>query len=238
MEDSWASSPAVRKVMQGNRSRDTRPELAVRRIIHAQGLRYFVNRRPLPDLRRTADLVFPRLKIAVFIDGCFWHGCPVHHASPKVNAVYWSAKVEGNKRRDVDTTMRLVSHGWRVLRFWGHEDPQAVAKDIQQAVERARLERGRGPMDCRIPVMMKFYDPNILLADMKAAEGVAGFVTQVRLQSSGELATIRQQGATGLFEAELGMPTSDIATEPEAFTPEGVIQKLREWEGLTEEPSA
>jgi DNA mismatch endonuclease (patch repair protein) len=68
--------------MQGNRSRDTKPELAVRRILHARGLRYFVNRKPVPDLRRTADLVFTRAKVAVFIDGCFWHGCPEHHKPP------------------------------------------------------------------------------------------------------------------------------------------------------------
>lgn len=151
MEDSWATSPVVRKIMQGNRSRDTRPELAVRRIVHAQGLRYFVNRRPLPGLQRTADLVFPRLKIAVFIDGCFWHGCPLHYASPKVNAVYWSAKVERNKRRDVDTTLRLANGGWRVLRYWTHEDPEAVAKDIRKAVKRAQLQPGWGPLDCEIP---------------------------------------------------------------------------------------
>jgi DNA mismatch endonuclease (patch repair protein) len=128
--------------MQGNRSRDTKPELAVRRILHARGLRYFVNRRPIRDLRRTADLVFPRVKIAVFIDGCFWHGCPDHHTFPKANAAYWSAKVEGNKHRDLDTTMRLTSAGWSVLRFWSHEDPLYVAEKIQQAVQETHGARG------------------------------------------------------------------------------------------------
>ena len=138
MKDSWASNPAVRRVMQGNRSRDTRPELAVRTIVHARGLRYVVHGRPIPELRRTADLMFPRMKIAVFIDGCFWHGCPEHHKTPKANATYWSAKVERNKHRDLDTTVRLSTAGWSVLRFWSHEDPVYVAEKIQQAVLRAR----------------------------------------------------------------------------------------------------
>ncbi|MHA7285113.1 very short patch repair endonuclease [Arthrobacter sp. MDT3-44] len=138
MDDSWATSPAVRKAMQGNRSRDTKPELAVRRLVHAQGMRYRVNYRPIPDLRRTADVVFSRLKIAVFIDGCFWHGCPEHHTAPKANAAYWSAKVEANRSRDMDTTARLTAAGWSVLRFWSHEDPSYAVKEIQQAVQRAK----------------------------------------------------------------------------------------------------
>jgi hypothetical protein len=86
--------------------------------------------------------------------------------------------------------------------------------------------------------MMITYDPDLLIADMKAAEGVGGYLTQVLLQS-GYLATIRQQGVTGMFEADIThLPTSGIVTEPEAFTPEEVIQKLREWEALpVEEPS-
>lgn len=143
MEDSWATTPAVRKSMKGNRSRDTKPELAVRRAIHARGLRYFVNSRPIPQLRRTADLVFPRFKIAVFVDGCFWHGCPVHRTFPKANADFWLGKVEGNIRRDLDTTRQLSSAGWTVLRYWSHEDPELVADDVQHRVERLRGKGGR-----------------------------------------------------------------------------------------------
>lgn len=130
--------------MQGNRSRDTKPELAVRRILHARGLRYLLNRRPVPELRRTADLVFSRVKVAVFIDGCFWHGCPVHYSPPIANASYWSAKVEGNKSRDADTTKRLIAAGWTVLRFWSHQDPTQVADAVQRTILRLRHSRGSG----------------------------------------------------------------------------------------------
>jgi DNA mismatch endonuclease (patch repair protein) len=132
---SWASSPAVRRVMQGNRSRDTLPEIAVRSAVHAMGLRYRVSARPIKEVRRTADLLFRRSKLAVFIDGCFWHGCPAHHAPPKTNAGYWAQKIEGNRARDVQTTELLRIAGWTVLRFWSHEEPMAVAARIARAVE-------------------------------------------------------------------------------------------------------
>ena len=95
--NSWASSEATRKSMRGNRSRDTRAELAVRRLVHAAGLRYRVNERPLPESRRTADLVFTGRRIAVFIDGCYWHGCPEHYTAPKTNAVFWREKMLRNR---------------------------------------------------------------------------------------------------------------------------------------------
>src|ERR1700712_1508258 len=109
---SWASAPAVRRVMQGNKSRDTKPEIAVRSAVHALGMRFRVSARPLRDLRRTADLVFRNARVAVFVDGCFWHGCPEHHAPPKTNAGYWATKIQGNKSRDVDTTEQLRMEGW------------------------------------------------------------------------------------------------------------------------------
>ena len=133
---SWASSPAVRRVMQGNRSRDTKPEIAVRCAVHAMGMRYRVSARPLPGVRRTADLVFRRAKVAVFIDGCFWHGCPKHHAPPKTNAGYWATKIDGNRVRDRHTTALLKAAGWIVLRFWSHEDPLSVADRIVDVVRR------------------------------------------------------------------------------------------------------
>src|SRR5829696_7027401 len=101
--NSWASTPAVRATMRANRGRDTGPELALRRALHARGLRYFVNRRPVSSLRRTADLVFPRVKVAVFVDGCFWHGCPKHHTPAKTNSDFWANKVERNRERDAET---------------------------------------------------------------------------------------------------------------------------------------
>ncbi|TFD91226.1 very short patch repair endonuclease [Cryobacterium serini] len=132
---SWATTPATRRSMQGNKARDTSPELAVRRLLHAKGLRYRVNVRPLPDLRRTADIVFTKQKIAVLIDGCFWHGCPEHYTRPAANREFWDAKVNRNRERDADTDRELEKAGWTVVRFWEHEAPTDVAESIRRAVE-------------------------------------------------------------------------------------------------------
>lgn len=136
--ESWASSDASRKVMQANRARDTAPELAVRRLLHAAGLRYRVAHRPEPSLRRTADIVFTRQRVAVFIDGCYWHACPEHGTQARANAAYWSEKLARNVARDADTNARLSELGWTVLRFWEHEDPHAVAESISDHVTPAR----------------------------------------------------------------------------------------------------
>ena len=106
-DGSWASSARARRSMLSNRSRDTSPELAVRRLVHAAGLRYRVAVRPVQSVRRTADLVFTRRHLAVFIDGCFWHSCPEHGTTPKTNADYWREKLERNAFRDRDTDLRL-----------------------------------------------------------------------------------------------------------------------------------
>jgi len=134
-----ASSDAVRKSMQSNKSRDTKPELAVRRAVHARGLRYRVSARPLPELRRTADMVFRGAKVAVFIDGCFWHGCPEHHSLPATNTGYWSEKVRRNRERDLETDERLIESDWTVLRAWEHEDPIEVAHRVIEIVTASRL---------------------------------------------------------------------------------------------------
>lgn len=118
--------------MQANRGRDTGPELAVRRILHADGLRYRVSIRPLPELRRTADVVFTRAKIAVFIDGCFWHGCPEHYQRPVAHRDYWDEKVRRNKERDAETDACLAQAGWVVIRRWEHEDAVAVARQVEE----------------------------------------------------------------------------------------------------------
>jgi len=104
--------------MQGNRSHDTQAELAVRRLVHAAGLRYRVNVRPERDLRRTADLLFSRARVVVLIDGCYWHGCPEHFKMPSTNRDYWEGKIGRNRLRDIETTELLEERGWRVLRFW------------------------------------------------------------------------------------------------------------------------
>jgi DNA mismatch endonuclease (patch repair protein) len=108
--------------MRANRGRDTQPELALRSAVHALGLRYRVNIRPIKEVRRTADLVFTRAKVAVFLDGCFWHGCPEHHRPAKGStASFWNDKIAGNRRRDLDTDHRLQAAGWEVVRVWEHE---------------------------------------------------------------------------------------------------------------------
>jgi DNA mismatch endonuclease (patch repair protein) len=120
--------------MQGNKRRDTIPELLVRRLVHAAGLRYRVDARPLPTLNRRADLVFSRARVAVFIDGCYWHGCPEHGTVSKTNTGYWSAKILTNRNRDAETNSLLDEAGWTVVRAWEHEDPEQVAEDVIRAV--------------------------------------------------------------------------------------------------------
>ena len=134
---SWASSEATRKKMMGNRSRDTSPELRVRSLVHGRGLRYRVAQRPIPTLRRTADLVFRSAKVAVFIDGCYWHGCDLHYTEPRTNTEYWRDKIDGNRRRDRETDACLAEAGWIVLRHWEHEAPEGVADQIEVAVRTA-----------------------------------------------------------------------------------------------------
>ncbi|MFF3709944.1 very short patch repair endonuclease [Streptomyces phaeochromogenes] len=140
-EGSWASSAARRRNMQAIRSRDTKPERLVRSLLHAQGLRYRVAAKPLPGLRRTADIVFRPAKLAVFIDGCYWHGCPEHYVSPKTNPGYWSDKVARNMARDRDTDEQLRAAGWTVLRFWEHDPADDCAVQIAAAVSRLRNKK-------------------------------------------------------------------------------------------------
>ncbi|QQG90208.1 very short patch repair endonuclease [Mycobacteroides chelonae] len=116
--------------MRGNRSRDTKPELAVRCLLHSCGLRFRVDYRPVAAIPRRADIVFTRARIAVFIDGCFWHGCPEHHVPAKSNTQYWGSKIRRNRARDSETTYLLRRSGWTVLRYWSHEPAEYVAADI------------------------------------------------------------------------------------------------------------
>lgn len=120
--------------MQSNRGRDTKPELAIRSAVHRRGLRFRVDAPPVPSMRRTADLVFRPTRVAVFVDGCFWHGCPVHGTRPVANAAWWAAKLDRNAERDAETTKQLEALGWMVLRFWEHDDPEGVADIVEAAV--------------------------------------------------------------------------------------------------------
>ncbi|MEU9831683.1 very short patch repair endonuclease [Streptosporangium sp. NPDC048047] len=133
-DTSWASSPAIRAVMQANRSRDTKPELALRSAAHRLGLRYRVDIAPLKGLRRRADLVFSKAKVAVFLDGCYWHGCPDHHRPAERNREFWSEKIAKNRDRDRNTDETLTAAGWLVIRVWEHENPVESANRIASAV--------------------------------------------------------------------------------------------------------
>ncbi|MEW1903048.1 very short patch repair endonuclease [Streptomyces sp. NPDC086147] len=122
-------------------SRDTAQELAVRRLLHASGLRYRVNV-PVPGMsRRTIDIVFGPAKVAVFLDGCFWHGCPLHATQPKSNAEWWRAKLDKNMARDRETTTHLETLGWTVLRFWEHASTEEISATVRAAVDRKKSER-------------------------------------------------------------------------------------------------
>jgi len=127
--------------MQDTPRRDTPCELAIRSAVHQLGLRFRVDW-PLPGTRRRADLAFVSAKVAVFVDGCFWHGCPVHATWPRANGKWWRDKIEGNRRRDKDTNGRLRSDGWKVLRFWEHDPSLRAAAKIERTVlarRRAKL---------------------------------------------------------------------------------------------------
>lgn len=129
--------------MQANRSRDTQPELSLRRLLHAAGLRYRVDVRPLRDVRRRADLVFRPAKVAVFVDGCFWHSCPDHGTQPATNADYWAPKLARNVERDRETDRLLRQAGWVSLRIWEHEDPIEAATRVRAVVGERRGDRSR-----------------------------------------------------------------------------------------------
>lgn len=124
--------------MRANRGRDTVPELTLRSALHRSGLRFRVNCRPLPELRRTADVVFRRARVAVFVDGCFWHACPEHVSWPKANRVWWRSKIEANVRRDRETDRALAEEGWLAIRVWEHEPVAVAASRVRDAVLRRR----------------------------------------------------------------------------------------------------
>lgn len=133
-----ATSDATRRRMRATPRRDTPCELAIRSLVHRQGLRYRVDWR-IPETRKRADLAFVSARVLVLVDGCFWHGCPRHATWPKANADWWRAKIEANIRRDREATELLRRAGWVVLRFWEHEPPLKAAARIAKTVAR-RLE--------------------------------------------------------------------------------------------------
>ena len=120
--------------MLGNRARDTRPELALRQALHALGYRYRVDIKPVPELNRRADFAFTKKHVAVFVHGCYWHGCPDHYTVPKSNADYWSQKVARNRERDLETVQRLTDVGWEVVVVWEHDPVDEAVKRVRQAL--------------------------------------------------------------------------------------------------------
>jgi DNA mismatch endonuclease (patch repair protein) len=111
--------------MQAVKRRDTKPELQIRSDLHRRGFRFFTDRAPLPGVRRRADIVFPRKRVAVYVDGCFWHGCPTHGTWPDNND-WWRQKIEANQARDRDTDRQLRDAGWVVVRVWEHDAATAA----------------------------------------------------------------------------------------------------------------
>jgi len=132
------SSEAALRRMQAARSRDTAPERALRLAIYHKGLHYRVDTRPLKELNRRADIVFRSAKVAVFVDGCFWHGCPIHGTQAKANAEFWKNKIKQNQLRDANTSKQLKRVGWRVIRVWEHEDSRKAAEKIYNIVVKRR----------------------------------------------------------------------------------------------------
>lgn len=128
------SSEAALARMKAAKPRDTAPEKALRSALHRKGLRFRIDEKPIGSLNRKADIVFRSAKVAIFVDGCFWHGCPVHGTLAKANAEFWSQKIRQNRERDTDTTKCLKAAGWKVIRVWEHEDPEKASQKIHDIV--------------------------------------------------------------------------------------------------------
>lgn len=138
------TSAAVTNVMRANRKKDTGPELAIRRLLFAQGLRYRIHFGiRAGGILVKPDIVFPGRRVAVFVDGCFWHSCPEHGTNPKVNTGYWGAKLERNRERDKLVNQKLEAEGWHVVRIWEHVTPSAACELIVAKYKDVALSRYR-----------------------------------------------------------------------------------------------
>jgi DNA mismatch endonuclease (patch repair protein) len=135
------SSTGVSERMSRVRRRDTAPELELRSELHRRGLRYRVDRRPLKVIPSRADLVFGPAKVAVYVDGCFWHSCPEHGTMPRSNEAFWQDKLGRNQERDAAVNEALTAQGWTVVRIWEHEEIKSAADRVEEAV---RVSLGSG----------------------------------------------------------------------------------------------
>jgi len=124
--------------MQSNRGRDTKLEIELRRALHRAGLRFWKHRRPLEGVRCEADILFPRLRLVVLVDGCFWHCCPEHKSLPAVNRDWWTAKLQGNATRDRQNDQLLRDAAWTVVRLWEHESTDEMVAQVLSTVQALR----------------------------------------------------------------------------------------------------
>src|SRR5919201_1521697 len=129
------SSAAVSSRMSRVRTSNTHPELALRSALHARGLRFRVHR-PIPGVRSTPDIVFGPARVAVFVQGCFWHGCFKHRPLPMSNTAWWAAKIEATRARDERIDRELQARGWSVVRVWEPEDAAGAAQRVSVLVAR------------------------------------------------------------------------------------------------------
>ena len=126
--------------MLATRQQGSAAEMEIRRRLHRLGLRYRVDTSPVPGIRSRADVVFSGARLAVFVDGCFWHSCPIHGSAPKENAAWWASKLQQNADRDRATDTAFAAAGWTVARVWEHEDPSDAAQRIAATYRRLRAE--------------------------------------------------------------------------------------------------
>ncbi|MGB7982368.1 MAG: very short patch repair endonuclease [Candidatus Nanopelagicales bacterium] len=131
--------------MQSQRSQGTGPEKALRRELHRRGFRFRLHRRVPGASRRLIDIAFPGARVAVLVDGCFWHGCPEHGTHPRSNAGYWRDKIAANRVRDADTDRRLIEAGWIPVRIWEHEVPSLAADRVSAVLAVRRVDNSAGP---------------------------------------------------------------------------------------------
>jgi DNA mismatch endonuclease (patch repair protein) len=135
----YTTSPGRSRNMAAIRRSDTTPEIAVRSILHSRGHRYRKDHRlDLGSVKPRPDIVFTRRKVAVFIDGCFWHACPKHSKPPANNSDYWGPKLAANVERDRRYDEALSANGWKVIRAWEHESPTEVVARVEDALARRR----------------------------------------------------------------------------------------------------
>jgi len=127
--------------MSRQKSRNTQPEIRLRRVLHGRGLRFRVNFAPEASVRRTPDIVFTRARVVIFVDGCFWHRCPEHRTIPRTNDEWWAAKLARNAQRDRETDASFTGLGWKVVRVWEHVDPEEAADTVESLVRGLGKER-------------------------------------------------------------------------------------------------